>query len=185
MISSISNQTPVKELIKLRTREFIDATFEGEFEDLKPNKCSNPILFYIYFGSIDLEQATCVRDEPETRQSEETQPKLATLSLMASKMDESKDKRIVLVEDPVPGKLYWATVWISTENLNLSYKNADNVHGRYSESNMHDEETKEYSALYSVETGFVLFGSAERPLEGIMSSLTVDDVVSYKIGSVE
>jgi hypothetical protein len=185
MISSISNQTPIKELIKLRTKEYIDATDEVGLEDFKANKCPDPVLFYIYFGSINFDQVRAGWDSEDIQQAVLYAPRLAVLALWASKLEESIGKSVVLEDNPIPGKLYWATVEVATKDLNLSYKNADNVHGRYSESNMHDEGTKEYSALYSVETGFVLFGSAERPLEGIMSSLTVDDVVSYKIGSVE
>jgi len=185
MISSISNQTPAKELIRLRTREYIDATSEVGFEDFKANKCPDPVLFYIYFGSINFDQVRAGWEAEDILYALANGSRLDVLSLWASKLEESVGKSVSLTTEPVADKLYWATVEISTADLNLSYRNAESVHGRYSESNMHDNETKEYSALYSVETGFVLFGSAERPLEGVMSSLTLDDVVSYKIGSVE
>jgi hypothetical protein len=185
MISSISNQTPVKELVRLRTREYIDATLGDEFIDFRLNVCPDPALFYIYFGSIDLDQVADGRNSEEILAAEESGSKLSVLSVWASKLTESTGKSVSLTTEPVAGKLYWATVKLPVELLTLSYKNADNVHGRYSESNMHNNETKEYSALYSTETGFVLFGSAYKPYEGVMSSLTMDDVISCKIGSVE
>lgn len=188
MISSISNQTPVKELIRLRGREYIDLiSSDDSLSTLHPKECWSSVMYYIYFGQLNEDVALTVDDMSNVSESFQEAPLFDTLVMMQKVFPLTSSMSATIVDEAVDGKMYWAIVTIPTEGISLSYVNGTGVHGRYNELNYRPNVLeKECPALYSKETGLVMFGSADNPAAGgVMSSLTEDEVISCVLVTVE